>query len=256
MRNAIEIANFYYQNLFDNFSLAIKENTFSVLAGPNNCGKTTLIRILNRELIVDDSITILGNEIITYPIDLYSKMVGCVIPLEYIPKEINLEEELNLYQVSPTDKKWLLKGLKLSRMIHKKTKDLTLKEQILYHLIIVLSKKPKLILIDTISAYFTKKEIQDIILFLKEYQEKEKTTILYMARDLEESLLADSLYIISEKKIKLQGAPLEVLEKDNMINKIGLKLPFMIDLSVKLKDYEVIDKIYLEKDRMIDSLWK
>ena len=68
--------------------------------------------------------------------------------------------------------------------------------------------------------------------------------------------MADFLSIISEKRIFLKGSPLEVLEKDNSINKIGLRIPFMIDLSVKLKDYDVIEKIYLEQDRMIEQLWK
>ena len=256
MKSAITIANFYYHNLFENLSLEIEENTFSVIAGPNNCGKTTLIRILNREIIIDDSITIMNRDIITYTIDIYSKLVGCLIPLEYLPKENNLEDELNNYNRNKKEIEWILQGLKIKRMLHKKVKDLSSKELILYNLAVILSKKPKIILIDTISSYFTQKEIKDIIIFLKEYQLKEKMTILYMARNLEEAILSDKLYIIGEKKIKLKGLPLEVLEKDNIINKIGLNLPFMIDLSVKLKDYEIINEICLEKKTLVDRLWK
>ena len=256
MRNAIEIANFYYQNLFENFSLCIQENSFSVLSGPNNCGKTTLIRVLNREIITESDIHILGDFINTYEIDTYSKMVGCVIPLEYIPKENNLEEELNRININSKDKRWILKSLRITRMTRKKINDLSLKEQVLFHLAVVLAKKPRILLVDTISSYFTKNEVFQIVSFLKEYQEKEKITVLYIARDLEESLIADTLHIMSDRKICLEGSPLEVLEKDNIINKIGLRIPFMIDLSVKLKDYEVIEELYLEKDRMVNKLWK
>ena len=29
----------------------------------------------------------------------------------------------------------------------------------------------------------------------------------------------------------------------------------MIDLSVKLRDYELLDEIEMDKDRMVDKLW-
>ena len=54
----------------------------------------------------------------------------------------------------------------------------------------------------------------------------------------------------------LYGEPITVLSKDNIINKAGLDIPFMIDLSVKLKDYNLLNKIELDKERLIDTLWK
>ena len=48
--------------------------------------------------------------------------------------------------------------------------------------------------------------------------------------DLNETLYSDYLYIINDSKIIIEGNPIEVLEKDNIINKAGLNLPFMIDL--------------------------
>ncbi len=256
MENAIVIANFYYHNLFENFSLKVEKNKFIVLSGPNNCGKTTLIRILNRELITEGEIKIFGRGINTYPIDLYSKLVGCVIPMEYIPKEINLEEEIHLYNINQKEIDWILKGLKIKRIIHKERKELNSKEFILYQLATTLAKNPRLLLIDSISSYFEEKEMNIIISFLKEYQRTKKISILFIGRTLTEILIADYLYIMSEKKIALKGLPIEVLQKDNVINKIGLNIPFMIDLSVKLRDYNLLEEVELEKDRMVNKLWK
>ena len=56
--------------------------------------------------------------------------------------------------------------------------------------------------------------------------------------------------------IILEGEPLEVLQRDNIINKAGLEVPFMIDLSVKLRDYDLVSSIELDQDRMVDILWK
>ena len=54
----------------------------------------------------------------------------------------------------------------------------------------------------------------------------------------------------------LEGEPLDVLQNDNILNRIGLEVPFMIDLSVKLRDYDVVKDIELDKNRMVDILWK
>ena len=73
---------------------------------------------------------------------------------------------------------------------------------------------------------------------------------------LEISLETNNLYIIDKGNLILSGSPYEVLQKDNIINKIGLNIPFMIDLSVKLRDYDLITDIETDYDRMIEALWK
>ena len=256
MKNAIEIANFYYQNLFDNFSMTLEKNHFFVFSGPNNCGKTTLLRILSREIITSSDIKILGYDINHYPIDVYARMVGCIIPGEIVPKEVNIEEELYMSNSSIEEILYLVKGLKIKKILRKKIKELSSKDFLLYQIATTLARKPKILLMDSIRAYFNDKEVMDILSFIKEYQRENEITVFYIAGDLQESLLADTLFIMNERRIVLKGEPLEVLEKDNVLNKIGLRLPFMVDLSVKLRDYDLIKEIELDKVRMVDTLWK
>ena len=54
----------------------------------------------------------------------------------------------------------------------------------------------------------------------------------------------------------IEGTPNYVLQNDNIVNKVGLNLPFMYDLTVKLKDYNLLDDIVLDPDRMVNILWK
>ena len=44
--------------------------------------------------------------------------------------------------------------------------------------------------------------------------------------------------------------------KKPVVSTIGLNIPFMIDLSVKLRDYDLITDIETDYDRMIEALWK
>ena len=48
--NCIEILNLNYKNIFEKFSIGFEKNKFITISGPNNCGKTTLIRILENKI--------------------------------------------------------------------------------------------------------------------------------------------------------------------------------------------------------------
>lgn len=92
--------------------------------------------------------------------------------------------------------------------------------------------------------------------YLNTYREENKISIIMTCSNLDDSLYGDYLYVIKDSQIILEGKPLEVLENDNIINKVGLELPFMIDLSVKLRDYELLTTIETDMDRMVNILWK
>lgn len=256
MKNSIMIYNFFDDYLFENLNILVPKEKFITISGPNNCGKTTLIRILNREIITENKIIIENRGINNYKIEEYSKLVQCVIPLETTFEEKNIEEELLRINSNQKELDEVTKGLKIKKILSKNIDTLIIKEKVLLQLASALLNKPQILLIDDISSYFTNKEKKDILTFLKKYQKKQKFTIVYATINLEDTLYSDYLYIISDKKIALEGNPIEILQKDNIINKIGLKLPFMIDLSVKLKDYELLDDVELDIDRMVDGLWK
>lgn len=252
----IALQDFCYEDLFKDLNLFIVKNKITVISGANNCGKTLLIRILNREIVTSNTVLIDQAEMNQYTIEEYSKLVQCIIPLEITYEQPTLEEEMFYYNDNKEEIEKTIKGLKLKRSIHKKIKDLTTKEIVLSQIAIALIKKSSIILLDNIRMYLTEKETKEVIEFLKKQQNEREITVVITTIHLEESLLADYLYIIGNKSVALEGQPIEVLQNDNKINKLGLSLPFMIDLSVKLKDYDLIKEVEIDKNRMIEKLWK
>lgn len=248
MTKIIEINNFSDDKLFENLSINIEKNKITTISGANSCGKTTLMRILNREIITENDILLNNININDYTISEYTNLVQTVIPNEIVFNENTLEKELNNID--------LVKGLRIKSILNKNIKDLTIKEKVLAQLAIALDNKPQVLLLDNVFIYFNDKEREEIFTFLRNFQKKYNLTVVLTTIDLRDSLYTDYLYIIGNKKIILKGVPLKVLEKDNILNKVGLNIPFMADLSVKLKDYDLLDSIILEKDRMVDILWK
>lgn len=261
--NIIEIRNLNYNNIFIDFNVAFPNNKFISISGPNNCGKTTLIRILDRQLVTRNSVYLSSNRIENYKITDLSSIIQCVIPKEvdfvYQSLEDELKFNLNNTNISTSSQdnlyKELIKIFKLGKYQKTDINNVEPSTLIKIQLVLALSKKPQILLIDNIGNYVSKKEMAEILQQLHTIQKKEEMTIIMATNDLNEVIESDYLYIIYQSNVILQGVPLEVLEKDNILNKIGLEVPFMIDLSVKLRDYDLIKDIELDMDRMVDTLW-
>jgi hypothetical protein len=64
------------------------------------------------------------------------------------------------------------------------------------------------------------------------------------------------MIVLSNGNILLDGPVMEVLKKDKVFNRIGVEIPFMVDLSIKLQLYGLIDHIILDMDEMVNAIWK
>ena len=57
-------------------------------------------------------------------------------------------------------------------------------------------------------------------------------------------------------QIIVEGKTLDVLKEEKLLKRLGLSLPFMVELSLLLQDYGLIDHIYLNKESLVNYLWK
>ena len=256
MSKIIEIKNISYNDIFNRFNISFPMEKLIYLSGPNNCGKTTLIRILDRKIESKINIFINDKELDTSNYLDYFKTVKCIIPKEIEFRNNTVIEEIDYHNQNLIDEVELIKKIKLTRYRKTIINNLAEKELIRLQLLIALLSKPKVLFIDNLMSYFNKEEIEELNAILKDYIKKYKTTIIITTIDLNNTIYSDHLIIMNDNKIVLEGELLKVLEKDNVINKVDLDLPFMIDLSSKLRDYDLIKEIELDKEELINKLWK
>ena len=264
MNNIVEITDLNYLQIFNNFSLSIDKNKFTSISGPSNSGKTTLLRILDGQIKTEGSIEVNGKKQKDYKVTDYFKIIKAIIPTELLNINNVVEDEINYYIdqlfLSKEEKnkrlKIIYKKLNLTKLKKDSITSLTVSELIRLQIALAIASMPKVILIDDISPFFTTEEVRELVKFFKELMDKYDLTVVLISSRLDDIQETDSLYILSDSSIILKGKPLEVLQKDNVLNRVGIRLPFMIDLSVKLKDYGLIENIELDMNRMADSLWK
>lgn len=96
------------------------------------------------------------------------------------------------------------------------------------------------------------KTLKDLFDFLNEHN------IMYInfTNNSELCLYTKYLIIYDKENILIEGSTIEVLKNDKLLKRIGIKLPFITELSLLLKDYNLIDEIYLDKESLVDKLWK
>ena len=102
-------------------------------------------------------------------------------------------------------------------------------------------------------AFPLEKQIKDTLI---NYKKSFNITIIETTSNLEDVVDSDYLYVIGNGGILIEGKPLVVFREDSLLTRIGLALPFMVDLSLKLEFYELLDHIETDVYRMVDDLWK
>ena len=81
-------------------------------------------------------------------------------------------------------------------------------------------------------------------------------TIIYLTSDIESAIFGKKIAIIDNQQIIKCDKLKEILSDEKIFKQINQKLPFMADLSLKLKYYNLIDEVILDESKMVDKLWK
>lgn len=234
MSKEISIQNLNY-NILKDFSISFDNNMFYTITSPNRCGKTTLLKYINKEYnstLIDNNIYFIQEEVINE------------IKLTLINNNLYNKEYLN----------HIIRKYNLDEIKNKKISTLSLEHKIYLKFIISIINNSSIILLDNIDNYVNDELMKQIIDIIN--SNKEDKLIIMTLTDLKYSEYSDYLYIFDSNKILLEGKPIEVLKNDNVINKCGIDLPFMVDLSTKLRDYDLLDTIITDMDGMVDLLWK
>ncbi len=269
MKDIIRIRNLDYayskEKVFSSFSMNIKEGSFISIVGPNKSGKTTLIKLMSG-LIVNKDQVILGYHFLTK-----NHLSEAAIDLGVVLSDIEnkfLHDEVydelafpleNLNCPPKTIKKRILEvseQIGITDLLDKRIERLTSVQKRKLFFAIALLHHPKVLLLDNPFVGLTDTERRKMTKFLKKLNEQENTTIVLTSNQLIDALDSDYLYILNQGQIAIEGKPLVVMKEDQLLTKIGLELPFMVDLSLKLQFYEIFDKIELDLDRMVHTLWK
>ncbi len=223
---SIENLYFSYKDVpvIQNFSLDVKEGSFTTLLGESGCGKTTLLRLING-FLKPKSGTIKINGITVNEILPNKRRIGMVFQdyalFPHLTVKENLLYGLKINKQTKNQKKEneelafeTAKILGIENLLKRYPQELSGGQQQRVALGRVIVLKPNLLLMDEpLSSLDTKLRIK-VREELKEIQKKLKITTVYVTHDQEEALsLSDEIAIINKGRLVQKASPEELYYK-------------------------------------------
>ena len=240
MNNMITVKNlsFSYPNnqIFNNLSFDVSMCKWTTNIGLSGCGKSTFIRLINNDFKYDGEILFDGNIIIIDDNFNYENILVSKLIKKYYSKNI-YNKIINEYD--------------LKNITSKKVSDLNEQDKIKLLFCLKLSSKGDIVIIDNLLNKLNCHNKDIIVKILN----KLKIKVINMTNNMEDTLLGENIIIMDKGKIMLNDKKENIFMKYDDIKKIGLDLPFVVDLSIKLKYYGLVNKIYFSMEELIGAIW-
>ena len=240
MNNMITVKNlsFSYPNnqIFNNLSFDVSTCKWTTIIGLSGCGKSTFIRLINNDFKYYGEILFDGNIIIIDDNFNYENILVSKLIKKYCSKKI-YNKIINEYD--------------LQNITSKKVSDLNEQDKIKLLFCLKLSSKGDIVIIDNLLNKLNCHNKNIIVKILN----KLKIKVINMTNNMEDTLFGENIIIMDKGKIMLNDKKENIFMKYDDIKKIGLDLPFIVDLSIKLKYYGLVNKIYFNMEELIGAIW-
>ncbi|MBM5598180.1 energy-coupling factor ABC transporter ATP-binding protein [Listeria seeligeri] len=121
----------------------------------------------------------------------------------------------------------------------------------------VLALQPDVIILDEATSMLDPRGRAEVMETIRIMREQEDITVISITHDLDEVLFADRVIVMNKGEIHSEGTPKEIFEQADAMRKIGLGVPFIIELQEKLAagGFETGSTV-LSEGALLDQLWK
>lgn len=261
----VKSMSFKYDNnyIFKDFDLEVQPESFVCIIGNNGSGKSTLAKILIGLYQAYGYITIDGYLLNNFYLKKIRRTFSVCFDSadehfigETVKDDLAFTLENLEYSKEDIDNaiKSISKKFKLEDILEKSPEELNSSEKEKVMIASALIHNPKILLLDESIHKLNASDKKLVFKILKEYQKEQKLTIILITHNLEDTLYADRIIVLNKGKIILDETKEEIY-KDDKLEKLGFKLPFIIKLSHNLILYNLIDKIYFDEKELVGKLW-
>jgi len=248
-RKAIEVENLSYSypdgiRALDGISFSLEQGESVALLGPNGAGKSTLLLHLNGLLRGQGKVRVLNNEIVEENLAWIRSQVGMVFQdpddqlfmpslmedVAFGPANMGLSGEELQERVA-----WALQSVGLSVLSGKSPHHLSFGQRKRAAFATVLSMRPKVMVLDEPTSNLDPRSKKEMVSLIRKLQ-GDGTTIITATHDVNlVPLLADRI-ILLDKRIVAEGDVHQILCRRDLMDKLSLEMPLLVDLFETLRD--------------------
>ena len=241
MKKLIEIKDLTIEKdtykLLQSLSLDIYEGVNTFICGTCGSGKTLLLKAIAGQVKYKGHIV------------KNAKIEVVFDKNEFINHTIL--EELNYEKLDDNQKKIVNKFISKSTL-NKKINEVDIQNKKMVLICKSLINYPELLFVDNLFSYLNNKNLQKIYAYAK----KNHITLVNVSTNIEDALNYDYMVVLNQGSVAIEGKTLQVLEQEKILKRLGIGLPFYVDLSIQLRLYGLIGHICLSKEELVCELWK
>ena len=263
MVKVLEINGLNYHD-FKNINLSFRNNSFYSIIGGNNSGKTTLFHLIMGLIPTDNIITCDNVLLNSDSIYEYIKKIGIVERVNensFIYESVYNEMSYPLYNLGYSKIKRdnrikkVLNYFNAIDFLNKKINELSYYEKQKLLIMLSILHKPKVLLLDSVLNVFSKDDRKEVVSILKEIIINEKMTVISFVPDLVDFIDSDYLILLSKYNIVGEYVSSDIYDNDQKFYQEGLEIPFVADLTNKLKMYDLVKDNYTSMEEMVNDIW-
>lgn len=98
-----------------------------------------------------------------------------------------------------------------------------------------------------------------LIQLIRHLKDQFHFTVIAITHDIDETVFSDQVIVLDQGKIRMQGRPAEVYHNRDQLMDLGLDLPFVEKLKLKLQENGLAgltDDETLDEKEMVAKLWQ
>ena len=188
------------------------------------------------------------NTILTNTIFRNSEIVRLIDKNAIILDATSPIRNLEVGQLLP---KVLIKKFLLTNIEECPFETLSIGEKILVKILYYVNNEGNIVVLNNVLLFIDSYKRNLLIKYLK----KSSKTIVNITVNPEECMCSDNLAIYHEGQFLYKDLN-ELVQLEKLFKEIDSELPFMVQLSLKLKYYNLVEKPILNMSRMVNKLWK
>lgn len=250
--------------ILDQISFKIKRGSWTSLIGHNGSGKSTISKLINGLLLPDSAnnsrITVLGMTLNQKTVWDVREKVGIVFQNpdnQFVGATVGDDVAFGLEnRAVPREQmvkivRKVLADVGMLDYIDAEPANLSGGQKQRVAIAGILAVEPKIIILDESTSMLDPKGREQVLKIIKHLKKEKNLTVISITHDIDEANMADDVIVLNDGKILAQETPTEIFSKTEMLQEIGLDIPFVQKLINKLNEVGIsVPKNIKTKDEL------